>query len=175
MPPQIQTAVNRTWEMAAGDAELQQHLLSQINNVEGKLTAIQASNATGTAHPTATLWLGREPLGWMGSPSPSARRLNSQCQQQQASQVKQRLHLSTMSDSPGKRLDQGSRPRLQVHKVSRKTAQQRLTQSHLLHHQLQQASLANFPEQSNSLDAGGATRAHTRRSRRCRTRSKRLC
>ncbi len=52
---QIQTAVNRMWDMAAGDAEMQQHLLSQINSLEGKLAAIQASHATGTAHPMATL------------------------------------------------------------------------------------------------------------------------
>ncbi len=41
--------------MAADDAEMQQHLLSQINSLEGKLAAIQASHATGTAHPMATL------------------------------------------------------------------------------------------------------------------------
>ena len=52
---QMQTAVNRMWDMAAGDAEMQQHLLSQINSLEGKLAAIQASHATGTAHPMATL------------------------------------------------------------------------------------------------------------------------
>ena len=43
------------WDMVADDAEMQQHLLSQVNSLEVKLAAIQASHATGTAHPMATL------------------------------------------------------------------------------------------------------------------------
>ncbi len=34
--------------MAANDAKMQQHLLSQVNSLGGKMTAIQASHATGT-------------------------------------------------------------------------------------------------------------------------------
>lgn len=92
------------WDMAANDDVRQQHLLSQMNSLERKLPAIQASHATGTGHTLATLsrvqdtwgtpWSGRERLGWMGAPCPSARRLDSQRQQQQASQVKERLQHS---------------------------------------------------------------------------------
>ncbi len=43
------------WDKAADDAEMQPHLLSQINSMEGKLAAIQASLAISTAHSMATL------------------------------------------------------------------------------------------------------------------------
>ena len=62
---QIQTAVSRMRDMVADDAEMQQHLLSQVNSLEGKLAAIQASHATGTTHPMAAL--SRVPHTWGNS------------------------------------------------------------------------------------------------------------
>ena len=56
-------------------------------------------------------------------------------QQQQASQL--RLQLSARSSLPGRRLDQDSRSRLQVHMLSRRTAQHWPMRCQLLAHQLQ--------------------------------------
>ncbi|KAL3163272.1 hypothetical protein ABBQ32_009667 [Trebouxia sp. C0010 RCD-2024] len=83
------------WDMAANDDVRQQHLLSQINSLEGKLAAIQASHATGTGHPLATFsrsgHLGnslvrKRTIGLDGYPKSNRKKTDSQRQQQQASQ-----------------------------------------------------------------------------------------
>lgn len=52
---EIEAAHSRMCDMVAGDPEMQQHLLSHMNRAEGALARIQASHATGTAHPMAVL------------------------------------------------------------------------------------------------------------------------
>ena len=52
---EIEAVHSRMCDMVAGEPEMQQHLLSHLNRAEGALARIQASHATGTAHPMAVL------------------------------------------------------------------------------------------------------------------------
>ena len=52
---QIDTAFKELSDEVAGNAQLQQHLLSQLRQVQGSIVTIKAKHATGTAHPSAVL------------------------------------------------------------------------------------------------------------------------
>ena len=52
---QADAAYKQLWSDVTGNAELEQHLLSQLHQVQGTIATIKASNLAGTAHPMAVL------------------------------------------------------------------------------------------------------------------------